>query len=196
MSIANLCFVPCVVLLSAISIIVLLCFLKFKSLRKYRRRRNWFVYAFIALTIYTLAYQIYDQSLGFSIIRYSLESEPFFANQASPLEFTVESLGRRETSFNLIITVTNASLSADNPGIIHLNRTAIKIPLNFQNAHEMVTITVHFQMDDNVAGCAFNTAVEPIKSRPTVTGSIEGAISVWNDKTGKYTLHGIYGPSV
>jgi hypothetical protein len=197
MSVANLYFIPLCFLFTIVSIVVIACFLKFQSLRKYRRKRNWLIYTSIILLIAFLVYQTYDQSLGPPIVRYTLEgSEPFLPNQVSPLQITVESLSRREMNFNLVIAAANASLIADSQSSIQVNRTAIKIPVFLRSLHQEVAVTVHFQMDGNVSGCAFHTALEPVKPRPIVTSSIEGAVSVWNNHTGKYTLEGIYGSSV
>lgn len=197
MSVANLYFIPLCLLFIIASIVILTCFLKFQSLRKYRKKRNWLVYASIVLVVGLLAYQTYAQSLGPSIVRYTLEGgEPFLANQVNPLEVIVESLSQREMTFNLVITAANASLIADGQSSIQVNNTAIKIPVSLNGLHEKATAIVHFRMYEDASGCLFKTAVESSKSRPLVTGSIEGAVSIWNNHTGKYTLQGIHGPSI
>jgi hypothetical protein len=197
MSVANLYFIPLCFLFTTVSIVVIACFLKFQSLRKYRRKLNWLIYASIIFIVGFLAYQIYDQSLGIPIVRYTLEGdEPFLANQVSPLKVTIESLSGREMNFHLVIAATNASLIADGQSSIQVNSTAIKIPVSLRSLHEEADVSVHFRMNGDVSGCAFNTAIESVKPRPIVTSSIEGAVSVWNSQTGRYTLEGIYGPSV
>lgn len=143
-----------------------------------------------------IAYQINEQLLGTPMVRYSIAGKPFTANQVSPLEVKVESLSNRETNFNLIITAANASLIADGQNSIQVNSTAIKIPISLHKIHEELSFKVHFQMDKNTTGCAFDTAIEPAKSRPLVTSSIEGAKSVYNNQTKKYSLEAIYGPSI
>lgn len=196
MSVANLYFVPLCFLLVVISIVIISCFLKFGSLRNYRRKQNWLIYAIILLTVGLLAFQINEQLLGAPMVHIGFEAKPFYANQLSSFEVTVESLSRRETSFNLIIAAVNASLIADSQGCIQVNATAIKIPIQHRVIHEEVDAKVFFRMDENVSGCAFNTEIEPVKSRPFVSNSLEGAISIWDNNTHRYTLKGIYGPYI
>jgi len=189
-------FIPYVIHLFVALIIVTICFLKFKSLRKFRRKRNILLYVILALTLSAFAYKTYDEFLGPTIVTFSLASEPFFANRVNPIEVTVENLGMRQKSFFLVLKSINATLTANSPDIIQLNNTSIKIPFNLHSVHEEMTKTVHFQMDDNVTGCSFYPSIERTNHSPIVTGGTYRAESVWNSRTGRYTLNLIMGPVI
>jgi hypothetical protein len=193
MSMASLYFLPSVVLLIVLLITIPICFLMFSSLRKYRRKRNLLVYTVLALMLSLLAFEAYDQFVGPAIVSITLAGEPFFANRVNPIEVTVENLAGRETSFYLVLKSTNATLVADSPDIIQLNSTAVKIPFNLHSLHEEVTKTVHFQMDDTVTGCIFYPSIERSNHGPIITGGTDRAESVWNNRTGRYTLNLIPG---
>ena len=196
MSMASLYFLPSIVLLIVLLIAVPVCFLLFSSLRQYRRKRNLLVYTVLALMLSLLAFEAYDQFVGTAIVSYSLAGEPFFANRVNPIEVTVENLAGRETSFYLVLNSTNATLTADSPDIIQLNNTTVKIFFNLHSLHEEVTKTVRFQMADNVTGCIFYPSIERTNNTPIVTGGTDRAESVWNNRTGRYTLNPIMGPVI
>jgi hypothetical protein len=193
MSMASLYFLPSVVLLIVLLITVPLCFLRFLSLRKYRRKRNLLVYIILVLMLSLLAFEAYDQFVGPAMVSITLAGEPFFANRVNPIEVTVENLAGRETSFYLVLNSANATLTADSLEIIQLNSTAVKIPFNLHSLHEDVTKTVHFQMDNNVTGCIFYQSIERSNHGTIVTGGTDRAESVWNNRTGRYTLNPIPG---
>lgn len=195
MSIASLYFLPSIVLLIVLLITVPICFLKFSSLRKCRRKRTLLVYTVLALMLSLLAYGTYDQFVGPAIVSYSLEGEPFFANRVNSIEVSVENLSMRETNFYLVVKATNASLIADGQESIQINRTAVKIPFTLQGMNEKVIKSVSFRMDENVTGCIFYPTIEQTNYRPIVTGSTLQLESVQNNQ-GRFTLNAIPGPIV
>ena len=171
MSTANLYFVPCIFLIVLCSIIILLCFVKFKSLRNIRRRRNWGIYASLIL-LGLLFYQAYDVSLGPNDVYFSLQKPqtPVYDGHENQFSITCSSGGLKQVDFYMVIRSDNATLSTkDQQGYIQVNATAIKIPFNFQGSGTQ-TKSVYFTADANVSSFSFYPAVERINNSP---------ISIW-----------------
>jgi hypothetical protein len=161
MSVANLYFVPCVFLIVLSSIIILLCFVKFKSLRNIRRRRNWVIYASLIL-LGLLFYQAYYASLGPNEVYFSLQKPqiPVYSGHENQFSITCSCGGIRQADFYLVIRSDNATLSTKGqPGYIQVNATAIKIPFSFQRGG-VQTKLVYFTADANVSSFSFYPTVE------------------------------------
>ncbi len=189
MSIANY-FIPYAVHLTIILVVILICFLKFQSLRKYRRKRNLLVYAVLAILVGLLAYETYNQFLGPAIVSYSVVGgNQFYAGQVNQFTVSCENLGMRETSFYLVLNSENASLLAENQqDYIQVNSTSIKIPFTLHSLHEKTTATVFFSINENVTSCAFYPNIERANYSPIVTGSTLRAECIWNAETNSYNL--------
>ncbi len=196
MSIANLYFVPYVILFIALTVIVLICFLKFPSLRKYRKKRNITAYFVLAIIFSLLAYETYDVSLGPAVISYQIGSDKqIYAEQVNQLVVSCESLSMRETSFYLVLESTNASLIADSQDGIQINSSSIKIPFTLNSLQKEVNKTVSFRIYANVTRCEFYPSIEQLDQKPIVTDSTIRAECVFNNETNTYLLNAILGPS-
>lgn len=161
MSVANLYFIPCIFLIVLSSIIILLCFVKFKSLRNIRRRRNWAIYASLVL-LGLVFYQAYYASLGPNSVYFSLQKPqtPVYSGHENQFSITCSSGGLNKADFYMVLRSDNATLSTkDQPGYIQVNATAIKIPFNFQGGGTQ-TKTVYFTADTNVSSFSFYPTVE------------------------------------
>ncbi|MCW3983635.1 MAG: hypothetical protein NWE96_06520 [Candidatus Bathyarchaeota archaeon] len=197
MSIANLYFVPYVILFIALTVIVLVCFLKFPSLRKYQKKRNIAVYFVLAIIFSLLAYETYDVSLGPAVISYKIASEKqIYAGQVNQLVVSCESLSMRETSFYLVLRSTNASLIGDSPDGIQINSNSIKIPFTLNSLQKEVNKTASFKIDANVTRCEFYSSIEQLDRKTIVTDSTIRAECVFNNRSDTYVLNTILGPSV
>ena len=75
MSIANLYWLPTMVLLVILVAAVVACFVLLPSLRVYRRKRNWIIYGVIALLLGLTAFEAYDTWIGPAIVTYSFDAE-------------------------------------------------------------------------------------------------------------------------
>lgn len=159
MSVANLYFIPCIFLIVLTSIIILLCFVKFKSLRNIRRRRNWAIYASLVL-LGLLFYQAYYASLGPNSVYFSLQEPqtPVYSGHENQFSITCSSGGLRQGNFYMILRSDNATLSTKGqPGYIQVNATAIKIPFSSQGVQTKI---VYFTADANVSSFSFYPTVE------------------------------------
>lgn len=169
MSVANLYFIPCIFLIIITSIIILLCFVKFKSLWNYRRRRNWTIYVLLVL-LGLLFYQAYYASLGPNDVYFSLEKPqtPIYSGHENQFSITCRSGGLNRADFYLVINSDNATLNADgHHGYIQVNATTIKVPFSFQSGG-VQTKLVYFTVDANVSSFTFYPTVERINSSPII----------------------------
>ena len=197
MSIANVYFLPEFTLLILLLIAFLVFFLKFSALRKYRRKRNIIFYATSIIMLCLLAALTYDGYQGLALVSYEVESkEPFFAGQINQLDVTSKNLGIRAASYYLVINSTNATLTANSADCIQINETAIKVFFNLHNLDEESTKHMAFRMNENVTGCQFYISTERSSNLPAVTGSTVYAYTIYDNRTGHYSLTSVVGPVV
>lgn len=172
MSIANLYFIPCIFLIAIFSIIILLCFIKFKSLRNYRKSRNWVIYASLIL-LGLLFYQAYYASIGPNDVGFSIQKPqtPINEGQENQFSVTCTSRGIKQVDFYMVLRSDNATLNIDAQlGYVQVNNTAIKIPFSFQG-DDIQTKPVYFTADANVSSISFYPTVERINNSPMVVWS-------------------------
>lgn len=166
MSIANLYFVPCIFLITLVSIIILLCFVKFKSLRNIRRRRNWVIYACLII-LGLLFYQVYYASLGPNEVGFTIQKTqtPIYAGQENQFSVTCTSSGVKQADFYMVIRSLNATLRISDQSYVQVNNTAIKIPLSFHGSGTQ-TKYVYFTADANVSSLSFYPSIERLNDSP------------------------------
>jgi hypothetical protein len=148
------------------------------------------------LLLGVVAYQAYDASLGISIVTYNVNfaDNEIVADQTFKLDIVCENLGIRETSFYLILTSTNASLTVGNQqDYIQINDTALKIPFNFVAAsiHTKETKSVLVNIDETASNFRLD-----FKSPVIATGGVIGVEGQWNEITSGYKAWTRPGPCV
>jgi hypothetical protein len=199
MSIANVYWLPTTVLLVVLIVAVLACFLAFSSLRVYRRRRNWIIYAFIVVLIGVTAFEAYDTSIGPAIITYSIHTteNQFSAVTTNRFEIECTNLGNRRTSFNLVAKFNNASLAAQSEkDYSQINSTTIKIPFALETLKQTQTKSLQFMIAQDVMAFEFSLYMDYNKDSPIVTGGTVGAQCVFSNDTNRYTINLVQGPVV
>ncbi len=194
---------PYILLFILIMVVALACLLKFSSLRNYRRKRTLLVYGVVALLLSLTAYQAgyigYEASMGAPMmVTYDIEYHrtQLYAGQNSEFTITCENLGRRETSFYLVLNSENASLLANNQRYSQVNSTSIKIPFTLHTLHEKADATVYFRIDENVTGSKFAPSIERMTASPIATGSTAAVECFLNPKTNSYNFTAMPGPCV
>lgn len=179
--------------------ITALCFIKFRSLRNYRKKWNWLLYVALALIISLATYEAYNFSIGPAIISYQTAANEnhFYNDRTNQLTITCQNLGNRATSFNLIVRAVNASLTVDSQqGYVQINSTAVKIPFTLQTQKETQNRPIKFTIDQNVATFNFYFSLEPQKSNPLETNSYSQLHCQWNSFNNRYEATHIYAPSI
>lgn len=198
MSIANLYFVPCIFLITLSSIIILLCFIKFKSLRNIRRRRNWVIYGSLIL-LGLIFYQAYYASLGPNDVSFLIQKtqNPIYSGQQNQFSITCTSSGIKQVDFYMVVRSDNATLHVNGqPSYIQVNATVIKIPFSFQGSGTQ-TKPVYFTADSNVSSLSFYPKVERINNSPMVVWSYLTEIQcTYNRATQSFTMADSYPQAV
>jgi hypothetical protein len=187
------------VLLVFLIVTVLSCFAFFSSLRVYRRKRNWIIYAFIALLLGSVAFEAYDTSLGTAVVTYSFESaeDRYHAGRTNQFNIVCTSLSQRQTSFDLIVKATNASLLVlSEQGYTQINSTTIKIPFTLSGLHQTQSRNVQFTIDQNVSTFDLRYYVDYQRGGPASTGGTAGVHCVYNSAINAFAITKIFGPSI
>lgn len=177
--------------LIVLSVIVVFCFFKFPSLRKYRKKSNLAIYALVALMLGFLAYESYDLHLGPAVVSYMADDEQqFYAGAVNQFIVSCKSSGLRPISFYLVVKSENASLLAnDQQGYVQVNSTEIRIPFNLPSKNAEDSKPVQFTIDENATGFALHPNIEPQTGRFIDVISGFQAYGVWNSISNSYTLN-------
>jgi hypothetical protein len=186
---------PYIILIVVSLAIVCMFFLKFPSLRVYRKKRNLLVYSVLVLVLSLLAYQSYELFLGPTLISYSLDNgeKQFYTGRVNTFSISSSNRGMRTASFTLTIKSANASFTLYSQQTYpQSNSTTIKIPFSFPQDGTEVKL-VQFTIDENVTGFAFYPSIEPQKDNPLVTTYTRQADGEWNGATSSYTLNALPG---
>lgn len=199
MSVANLYWLPTVILLIVLVVAVAVSFVIIPSLRKYSHRRNWLIYAIIILLLSIIAFEAYDTSIGPPLVTYSFDTadNQFVSSAVNRFNITCTSLSNRQTSFNLIIEATNASLIVPSQlGYVQTNNNTIKIPFTLNGIQQTQIKPVQFTIDRNVSAFDFSCRIDYQNGGPIVTGAVEGLHCELNSTTNNYAISRICGPYV
>jgi hypothetical protein len=161
---------PYIGLLAVSLLVVVAVFLKFPSIKVYRRKRNLLAYAVLFIVLSLLAYQAYTVSLGPNYVSFSIQKTqtPIFAWQQNQFSVTCTSSGARDIDFYMVIQCSNATLQTGySEGYIQANNTAVKIPFSF-HGDGSETKPVYFTADANASSISFYPSFEDQSGSPFV----------------------------
>jgi hypothetical protein len=168
MSVAYLYVLPLTILLIICLIATIVAFFVYRPLRAYRRKRNLLAYAALIAIFSLSAYQLYDYSLGWNYVTFTIEKTqtPIYADQQNHFSVTCHSGGKRAISFYMTIRSANATLQANSQqGYIQLSDNAIKIPFNFDGSGQE-TKPLYFTVNANVSSFSIYPFIERQKDNP------------------------------
>jgi hypothetical protein len=174
--------IPYVFLIIIVAIVALALFVKFPSLRNYRRKRSIVVYSALLLVFAVLVFQAYDVGC-ITLVGYRVESETkIHPEAAGQIGLTCSSQGIRSCSFYLILRSVNASFPTQTQlNYIQINETAVKVPFTLSGVFSPTEVTRHlpFEVDENVTGFSFSILPDSWRGCTFVTG--QPSVSyVWN----------------
>ena len=195
-SIAYVSPFPYIILLAVMLVVIAVCFYRFPSLRSIRKPRNLLAYLIMILLLGSVAYQVYDASLGVSIVTYGVNfgDDEFVVGQVFELEVFCENLGMRETSFCLTLTCINASFTVGSQqNYFQVNNTALKIPFHFVPAsiYAKETKPVLVIIDGSASGFQLD-----LESPVIATGGVIEVQGQWKETANGYAVTTKLGPCV
>jgi|GEM_PF-2008482 hypothetical protein len=161
---------PYIALLGVSSLVLAVVFLKYPSIKAYRRKRNLLAYAAMITVLGLIAYQAYYISLGPNYVSFSIQKtqNPIYSGQQNQFSVTCNSDGAKTVDFYMVIVGANATLQANSlQGYIQPNDTEIKIPFSFHGSGTQ-TKQVYFTADANVSSLTFYPSFEGINGSPMV----------------------------
>jgi len=191
---ANFLWFPITIFLVIFLAITLFTFIKFGSLRNYRKKRNWLFYAFIILVAVLAAYFASEDLIGPAIISYEtdVDGNTFYADQINKFDITCTNNGMRATDFNFVIRAVNASLIIESSqDCDQINNTLVKIPFTLQTPKETQNLTIHFAIDQNTSTCAFYFTTE---SQAYIMNSHSQLHFKWNSTSCRFDAYTIFAP--
>jgi hypothetical protein len=187
----TICAIPYIILIIILAFFALASFMKFPSLRNYRRKRNIVVYPALLLVFALLAFQAYDVS-SVALVGYRVESHFSFDLEATKhVGLTCSSQGR-SCSFYLILKSDNASFpTLTEQNYLHINDTAVKVPFTISGLFSPTEVTkyVFFEIDENVTGFSFSILPESWSSRALFVSGQPSVSYVWNGTENCFMLH-------
>jgi hypothetical protein len=148
------------------------------------------------LLLGSVVYQVYDASLGVSIVTYgvSFGDDEFVAGQEFEFEVFCENLGIRETSFYLTLTCINASFTiGSQQNYFQVNNSALQIPFHFVPAsyHAKETKLISVIIDGSASGFQID-----FESPVIATGGVIAVQGQWSETANCYSVTTKLGPCV
>ena len=184
--------IPYVILIIILAIFALASFMKFPSLRNYRRKRNIVVYPALLLIFALLVFQAYDVS-SVALISYKIESHfSFDLEAAKNIGVTCSIQGAKSSSFYLVLKSVNASFTTlTELNYLHINDRAVKVPFTISGLFSPTEVTkyVFFEIDKNVTGFSFSILPDSWSSRCLFVSGQPSVSYVWNGTENCFTLH-------
>jgi hypothetical protein len=183
--------IPYVFLIMIVAVVAFVLFMKFPSLRNYRRKRTIVVYSALLLVFALLVFQAYDVGC-LAFVGYHVESEPkFYPKSVKQLNLTSSSQGIRSCSFYLVLRSVNASFPTQAQlNYIQINETAVKVPFTLSGLFSPTVVTKYlvFEIDKDVTGFSFSILPDSWRGCVFVTG--QPSVSyVWNGTENCFMLH-------
>ena len=184
--------IPYIILIIILAIFALALFMKFPSLRNYRKKRNIVVYPVLLLIFALLAFQAYDVS-SVALVGYRVESHFNFDPEATKhIGVTCSIQGAKSCSFHLILKSFNASFpTLTEQNYVHISDTAVKVPFTISGLFSPTEVTkyVFFEIDENVTGFSFSILPESWSSMALFVSGQPSVSYVWNETENCFMLH-------
>ena len=184
--------IPYVILIIILTIFALASFMKFPSLRNYRRKRNIVVYSALLLVFALLLFQTYDVS---SVALISYKIEPHFSfdpDAAKHIGVTCSSRGGRSCSYYLILKSVNASFpTLTEQNYLHISDTAVKVPFTISGLFSPTEVTKYlfFEIDKNVTGFSFSILPDSWSSIYMFVSGQQSVSYIWNGTENCFMLN-------
>jgi hypothetical protein len=155
---------PYVIMIMILAIVALTLFIKFPSLKNYRRRRSIIFYTVLFLAFMLLIFQAYDVGSR-ALVSYGVEFDVrFYPETTNQLNLTCSSDGGRYCSFYLVVRSVNASFPAQTqPNYVQVNSTVIRVHFTLSEnwfSRSKTTESVLFNIDKNVTGFSFTLRLD------------------------------------
>ena len=188
--------IPYILLLLAVSIIAIVLFVSFPSLRKYRRKRNILVYFLVTVTLVLTLYQAYEVPRR-TVYTYYINNFSFpnyFPGRINQFNLTCANLESKPASFYMVINSVNISFpvwSQPEETYVPLNSTAIKVLFTVSESTSPMykdTKPILFSINENVAGFSFTIYPETMSDTLFPVVNTHGMDYIWNGLENYYEL--------
>ena len=184
--------IPYVILIIILTIFALASFMKFPSLRNYRRKRSIIAYSALLLIFALLVFQAYNVGCV-AFVGYRIETDVRFDPEAAkPIGLTCSSQCGRSCSFYLILKSVNASFpTLTELNYLHISDTSVKVPFTISGLLSPTEVTkyVFFEIDEDVTGFSFSILPESWSSKVLFVSGQPIVSYVWNETENCFMLH-------
>jgi hypothetical protein len=186
--------IPYILLFLIVLVIAIVLFVKFPSLRNYRRKRNIPVYLLVTMVLIVALYQAYEAPRR-TVYEYWIADNSFpnyYPGKTNQFNLTCEYLETRPGSFYMVVNSVNVSFPVQpQETYVPVNSTAIKVlftvPENTSPMHKD-TKPIFFIIDENVTGFSFRVYPETVSDTLFPAGYTYGMDYVWNGLENYYEL--------
>jgi hypothetical protein len=188
--------IPYILLFLIVLIIAIVLFVKFPSLRKYRKTRNILFYFLVAVALVLTLFQAYEAPRR-TVYEYFIYGFPNYdPGRTNQFNLTCQNLESTPASFYMVINSVNASFPT-HPQLTYIpvNSTAIKVLFTVsENTSPLAKDTepIFFYIDENVTGFSFTTNPQTVTATLFSAGGIYGVDYVWNGLENYYELSQLY----
>lgn len=188
--------IPYILLFLVVLIIAIVLFVKFPSLRIYRKTRNMLFYSLVTAALVLTLFQAYEAPRR-TVYEYYIYGFPnYYPGRTNQFNLTCQNLESAPASFYMVINSVNASFPTQ-PQLTYIpvNSTAIKVLFTVSENTSPLAEDIEpifFDIDENVIGFSFTVHPQIVTATLFPAGSIYSVDYVWNGLENYYELSQLY----
>ncbi len=181
---------PYIIAIIAIFIAILVLFVRYPSLRNYRRKRIILIYCVFILVLGLLMFQM-DNVYRRAFVNYSISTsyDKAYVGVVNRVVWSCGCFGGRSASFYLVISSINASFTLHyQRDYVLISNTTVKVPFSLSESSD--SEPVFFIIDDNVTSFSFSASLENRGwGGLEVSSALSSVTFVWNATENYYELN-------